>query len=64
MAEGAAQSDWPSCVPHFLSSLEPSLPSPPFSLSAHLERTSGHDQCLAGLPHFQPITTSPRGFLG
>lgn len=39
MVEGTAQSGWPSCVPHFFSSLEPSLPN---IWSTHLVRTSAY----------------------
>jgi hypothetical protein len=39
MVEGTAQSGWPSCIPHFFSSLEPSLPN---IWSTHLARTSAY----------------------
>lgn len=39
MVEGKAQSRWPSCIPHFFSSLEPSLPN---IWSTHLARTSAY----------------------
>lgn len=39
MVEGTARSGWPSCIPHFFSSLEPSLPN---IWSTHLARTSAY----------------------